>query len=226
MSRVAYYTLVSSLPKLPYFARAEWLPLSRKQLDQRLSMLTPEHSVQLRLAENLVEWQRQPITRTSRRVVDCYRRVLPRLTDAALREFVEYRMALRTALAALRRRRRGLGPPPADEVWGVDPWAGRIASAWERADLKLGHVFPWLDEAAKRLEAGDALGLERLLMDAVWTRLGRIAERDPFGFEPVIAFVFQWDILERWLSYDAEAGKTRFQNLVSEVIREQQHNFS
>lgn len=226
MPGVAYYTLVSSLPKLPYFARAEWLPLSRKQLEQRLSMLTPEHSVQLRLAEDLVEWRRQPITSTSRQVVETYKRVLPQLSDAALREFVEYRMALRTALAALRRRRRGLGPPAADEVWGVGPWAGRIASAWERADLGLPHVFPWLDEAAKRLEAGDALGLERLLMDNLWTRLGRIAERDPFGFEPVIAFVFRWDILERWLSYDAEAGKTRFQNLVSEVIREQQHNFS
>ena len=120
MSRVAYYTLVSSLPKLPYFARAEWLPLSRKQLDRRLSMLTPEHSTQLRLAEDLVEWQRQP-ARTSRRVVENYKRVLPQLSDAALREFVEYRMALRTALAALRRRRRGLGPPAADEVWGVGP---------------------------------------------------------------------------------------------------------
>ncbi len=226
MAGEAYYTLVASLPRLPHFEQAEWLPLSRKQLDQRLAMLTLEHAVQLRFAEGQVQWQRQPVTRTSEQVVASYRKLLPHLTHPALREFVDYRMSQRTALVALRRRRRGLGPPAADEVWGVGPWVRRIPAAWERADLGLGHVFPWLEEAAKRLEAGDALGLERLLMDAVWTRLGRIGERSPFGFEPVIAFLFRWDILQRWLSYDAEAGKERFQELISEVTREHQQLFA
>lgn len=226
MSGKAYYTLVASLPQLPHFERAEWLPLSRKQLDERLSMLTPGHSVQLRLAEDLVQWQRQPVTRTSEQVVDSYNRLLPLLTYPALREFVEYRMAQRTMLAALRRRRRGLGPPQGGEVWGVGAWVRRIASAWDRTDLGLGRFLPWLDEAAKRLESGDALGLERLLMDVVWTRLGRLSERSVFGFEPVIAFVFRWDILQRWLSYDAEAGKARFQDLIGEVTREHQQLFA
>ena len=221
-----YYTLVSSLPRLPHFASAEYLPLSRKQLEQRLSMLSPEHSIQLRFAEGLVSWQRQPITRTSRQVIDDYRRLLPRLTSAALRGFVQYRMAQRTALVALRRRRRGLGPPAADEPWGVGPWLRRIPDAWDRADLGLGQALPWIGQAAGLLEAGDASGLERLLMEVTWTRLGRIAEQEPFGFEPVFAFLFRWDILQRWLSYDAEASKSRFQELISEVTREHQQLFA
>ena len=219
MAEETYYTLVASLPRLSHFECAEWLPLSRKQLDQRLSMLTLEHSVQLRFAEGLVQWQWQPITRTSEQVVGNYNRLLPHLSHPALREFVEHRMSQRTALAALRRRRRGLGPPAPDEVWGVGPWVPLITSAWDRADLGLGSVFPWVEEAAKRLETGDANGLERLLMDAAWTQLGRIAEQSSFGFEPVISFVFRWDILRRWLSYDAEAGRLRFQALISEVTR-------
>ena len=135
-------------------------------------------------------------------------------------------MTQRTVLVALRRRRRGLGPPAAGEVWGVGPWVGRIASAWDRSDLGLGQVFPWVEQAAKLLESGDANGLERLLMEAVWTRLGHIAERSPFGFEPVIGFLFRWDILQRWLSYDAEAGQARFQELISEVTREHQQLFA
>jgi len=226
MASETYYTLVSSLPRLPHFEQAEYLPLSHKQLDERLAMLTLEHSVQLRFAERLVRWQRQPITRTSEQVAEDYKRLLPHLTDPALREFVDYRMTQRTALVALRRRRRGLAPPAADEVWGVGPWVRRIASAGDRADLGLGQVFPWVDEAAKLLEAGDANGVERLLMDTAWTYLGRLAERSAFGFEPVIAFVFRWDILQRWLSYDAEAGKTRFQELISEVTREHQQLFA
>jgi hypothetical protein len=226
MSRSTYYTLVTSLPQLPHFEAAVWLPLSRKRLDQRLSMLTLEDGRQLRFAENLVEWQRQPITRTDAQVAEQYRRLMPNIPDPSLREFVEYRMAQRTALVALRRRRLGLGAPDAGEVWGVGPWLKLTASAWDREDLGLGHLLPWIGEAARLLEIGDAMRLERLLMDAVWTRLGRIAERSPFGFEPVIAFVFRWDILQRWLSYNAESGKTRFQELVAEVTREQQQLFA
>lgn len=226
MVRTTYYTLVASLPRLPHFEDAEWLPLSRKQLDQRLSMLTLEHANELSLAEALVKWQRQPVTRTSEQVAARYRRVMPQLSEPALREFVEYRMAQRSALVALRRRQLGLGPPSADEVWGVGPWLHLMTDDWERSDLGLEHLLPWLGEAAQLLESGAALELERLLMNAVWTRLGRIAERSPFGIEPVIAFVFRWDILQRWLSYDADKGKTRFQELVMEVTREQQQLFT
>ena len=63
-------------------------------------------------------------------------------------------------------------------------------------------------------------------MNSVWTRLGRIAERTPFGLEPVIAFVFRWDILQRWRTYNAEQAKVRFQQLVAEVTREQQQLFA
>ena len=226
MSRTTYYTLVSSLPQLPHFEAAAWLPLSRKRLDERLSMLGEQDAQQLRSAEDLIKWQRQPITRTDEQMAEQYRKLMPTITDSALREIVEYRMAQRSALVALRRRELGLDAPAADEIWGVGPWVKLMASSWESEDLGLGHLVPWIGEAAHLLEAGDALGLERLLMDAVWTRLGRIADRSPFGFEPVIAFVFRWDILQRWLSYNAELAKTRFQELVAEVTREQQQLFA
>jgi len=226
MSPSTYYTLVASLPQLPHFEVAGWLPLSRKQLDQRLSMLTREDALQLRAAEDLVEWQRQPITRTNQQVADKYRKLVPGISNPSLREFVEYRMAQRSALVALRRKRLGLPAPEAGETWGVGPWLNLMASSWERDDLGLGNLLPWITEAANLLEAGAALDLERLLMAAVWTRLGHIAERSPFGFEPVIAFVFRWDILQRWLSYNAGLGKVRFQELVAEVTREQQKLFA
>lgn len=221
-----YYTLVASLPPLPHFTEALWLPLSRKRLEQRLTMLSEPHSLQLRLAEELVKWQRQPITRTCEEVASNYRRTMAQVTDTALREFIEYRMAQRSALVALRRRRLGLPRPAADEIWGVGPWLHLMTEGWDRADLGLGHLLPWLEDAGRLLASGDALELERLVMDAVWTRLGRIAERSPFGFERVICFVFRWDILQRWMSYDAKAGRLHFQELVAEVTLEQQRLFS
>lgn len=226
MSRANYYTLVASLPKLPHFESAMWLPISRKQIDQRMAMLTPRDALQLRYAEDLVKWQRQPITKTSEQVARQYRKLMPRITDPALRGFVEYRMNQRTALVALRRKRLGLGIPPAEETWGVGPWIRLMEAAWDRHDLGLGYLLPWINEAADLLEAGKAVELERLLMNAVWRKLGDIADRTPFGFEPVIAFVFRWDILQRWMSYGPEKAKQRFQELVAEVTREQQQVFA
>ena len=221
-----YYALVASLPRLPYFESAMWLPISRKQIDQRLSMLSPEDALQLRHAEDLVKWQRQPITRTSEQVARQYRKLMPLISHPALRGFVEYRMNQRTAMVALRRKRLGLGPPEAHQVWGAGSWVRLLETAWDRHDLGLGYLLPWITEAADLLETGKAVELERLLMDAVWRKLGAIGDQTPFGFEPVIAFVFRWDILQRWLSYQPEKARQRFQHLVAEVTREQQQLFT
>ncbi|MDJ0848951.1 MAG: DUF2764 domain-containing protein [Myxococcota bacterium] len=226
MAREAYYTLVASLPGLVHFERAEWLPLSRKQIDQRLSMLSEEDAGQLRLAEALVKWQRQPVTRTTEQMLTGYRLVMQRAENPRLREFVDYRMSQRTALVALRRRRRGMGAPAPGEVWGVGPFVRRIEGAWDSSDLGLGTLFPWIERARALLDEGNALELERLLMDAVWQRLSRMGDAHPFGFEQVFSFVFRWDIVQRWLSHDADAAKTRFQELIAEVTRDHQQLFA
>ena len=226
MSGAPYYTLVASLPALPHFERAEWVVPSRRQLDQRLAMLDASDAEQLRLAEGLIRWQRQPITRTTGQMLAGYRRVMERASNPALREFVELRMGQRSALVALRRRRRGMGPPAPDEIWGVGRFVRRIEARWHSPDLGLGDVFPWLERARGLLEAGSAVELERLLMDGAWRWLSRTADSHPFGFEQVFAFAFKWDILQLWLAYDASAAKTRFQELIAEVTRDHQQLFA
>ena len=76
------------------------------------------------------------------------------------------------------------------------------------------------------VSAGDALGLERLLMDVVWRRLERIAETRPFGFEEVFAYVFRWDIAARWLAYGVDGAIARFDELVAEGMREHRQIFA
>ncbi len=226
MAEPAYIALVASLPHLEPFESAEQLPLTRKQLDQRLAMLRPDDALQLRLAESLIRWQRQPITRTTPQMLDGYRMVMARATRPALRELVDLRMNQRTALVALRRRRRGLGPPAEGEIWGVGSWTRGIRARWDQADLGVAARLPWIDQARKLLEDGNAVELERLMMDAVWRWLSRLRDARPFGFDAVMAFVFQWDILQRWLAYDASAASERFRQLITEVTREHQQLFA
>lgn len=220
-----YYALVASLPKLVHFEQAEYVPITRQQLESRLRTLKPEHWRQLAAAWDLIRWQKQPIERTTGDIAVQYAQTMKIITEPALREFVEFWIGQRTAVVALRMRRRG-ETPQVDKPWGVGRWARKIAAHWDDNELGVGAVFPWVEQARRFVEVRDALGLERFVLGVGWNKLTEIEGRTPFGFERVIAFVFKWDFVKRWLSYDAEAAKARFQEQIAEVTRDHQDIFA
>ncbi|MGZ4957848.1 MAG: DUF2764 family protein [Methylomonas sp.] len=212
-----YYTVVSSLPHLPYFAAAERLPLSRLRLEQRLRMLDAAESEQIFQAEWLVGW-RPAIGkfRKGSEIAARYKTALQNITEPVLREFVEYRLDMQTLLAALRIRQAGLDPQQVPG-WGIGRWVKHIEAHWEMADFRLGTIYPWLPAAGNHLATANAIALDRLLMETVWRRLSRLGDVNPFGFGAITAFVFKWDILQAWLLRDANAAKQRFQILIEEI---------
>jgi hypothetical protein len=137
--------------------------------------------------------------------------------ERPLREYVALRMDQQTLLAALRHKRDGRGRPGGTTPWGVGPWVYHVQRHWDEPDFRLALLHPWLPQAGGLLAAGDARGLDRLLMGVAWRWLGRCAEQDMFGFEAVFSYFFKWDILQAWLACDADKGKTRFRNLIDKV---------
>lgn len=212
-----YYTVVASLPHLPYFATIERLPLSRLRLEQRLRMLDMDESRQIFQAEHLVGWRPSSGTLGSDHLVTHYKNVLQDIKQPVLREFVEYRLDIQTVLAALRIRQAGRDPEQIPGIWGIGRWVKHIEAHWDAADFRLSTVYPWVLEAGNTLAAADAMALDRLLMDTVWRKLSRLGDMSPFGFEAITAFVFKWDILQAWLQRDANAAKQRFQILIEEI---------
>jgi hypothetical protein len=212
-----YYTVVASLPHLPYFANAERSPLSRLRLEQRLRMLDADESRQIYQAEFLAGWRLPAGKLGGGNIAAHYKTVLQSISQPVLREFVEYRLDIQTVLAALRIRQAGRDPEQYPGTWGVGHWVKHIEAHWDAADFRLGTVYPWVSEAASYLAAADAMALDRLLMDTVWRKLSRLGDRSPFGFEAITAFVFKWDILQAWLQRDAFAAKQRFQTLIEEI---------
>jgi hypothetical protein len=225
MAHPRYYALVASLPRLPHFDQAEWVPITLEELDSRLGALTPDHRTQLNAATSLIRWQRQPGERTTTDIIDQYRSAMQVIDFKPLLDFVNMRMGQRSVVVALRMKQLGR-TPEVDKPWGVGPLTARIQIHWDQPDLGLGAVFPWIDQAQALLAKPDAIALERLLMDAAWQRLTAIEALAPFGFERVIAFVFKWYMVKRRLSYDADASKDRFQELISEVTRDHQNIFA
>ena len=217
-----YYTLVASLPRLVPFESAERLPINRIRLDQRMKNLDPVDAGDLSLAEVLLEWQQYPLALSVEQLTEQYRKAMAQILNPSLRQFIEFRMDQRSVLVGLRRRHLGQGAPKHGEIWGVGASCRWIEEHWERPDFDLSRRYPWISEAHAKLESDDAVGLERLVMEEVWQHLGRIADNYPFGFEEVFAYVFKWDILNRWLSYQADAATRRFQKLVTEAVGEYQ----
>ena len=217
-----YYTLVASLPGLKHFDNAERLPINRIRLDQRLTDLAPADAEDLFLAESLLEWQQYPLALSVEKLIEQYRRAMSQIANAPLRRFIELRMDQRSVLAGLRRRHLGGEAPNRGEAWGIGPSCQWIEDHWDRPDFDLGGRYPWVPEARAALEGDDAAGLERLVMDVVWRHLTRMADDHPFGFEEVYAYVFKWDIQNRWLSYRADVATQRFQQLVKEAVGEYQ----
>jgi hypothetical protein len=214
----SYITLVSSLPYLPPFEKAERSPITRLRLEQRLHSLEADDAKQLAIAEALASWRLSLAKpKTDKEMVLRCRTAMQEISQPALREFIEFRIDQQTILAGLRQRQAGFGSPVLEQITGASRWASFIASHWDHPDFKLAAVYPWVPEARSRLEADDARGLDSLLMGIIWRRLSLIAESNSFGFEAVFAFVFKWDILQAWLARDAEKAKSRFQELIKEV---------
>jgi hypothetical protein len=217
--RRTYYTLVASLPPLPHFERAERLPISQYRLEQRLRMLDAEDAHQLSSAEALIGWRpERSFGKGDEETASQYRAIMEQPLHPALAEFVDFRMDQQTVMAALRRRRSRMALPQGGQEWGAGRWVRWIEGHWDDSDFRFGSVVPWVPEVLGYLEAGEAVALERLLMNVAWQRLNRIADRDLFGFEAVMAYVFKWDILRNWLAQNGEAGKKQFQKLVEEAM--------
>lgn len=218
MARRSYYTLVASLPALPRLELAERLPINETRLKERLRMLHPEDAEQVELLSQAIRWENHPPGERDAEVAAGYRDLLGEDTHPGVRKAVEFRLDLRTVLAALRRRQRGETEGPKDAAWGVGRWVRHIESHWTDPDFRLAGVFPWIPEAREHLEDGRALELEKLVMNLVWDSLDQTAAGRHFALENVIVFLSRWDMLRRWLSYGEEAARTRFEGLATSLF--------
>ena len=88
------------------------------------------------------------------------------ITNPLVRDILAHGMDVRMIVVALRRRRRGLGPPTV----GIGQWFEHIRRHFNQPDFRLGQVFPWIRPVERLLAQGDVLNLYRRMC---WGRRGR-----------------------------------------------------
>jgi hypothetical protein len=209
----SYYMLIASLPHLPMNFEVERPPIGRERLRERLRMLHEDDDKVIQQVANFLAWDRQPLDRTDEEIIARYDDLMAAISNPLVREVVDTRMDVRTIVTAVRRRRAGAEPPP-----GVGQWVDHIRRHWQHPTFALEARYPWIAEFDQHLGAGTVLAAQRLLFSTAYRKWGRMAERYTFSFEAVILYLARWEIIDRWTSRNAEAGRQRFDNLITETL--------
>jgi hypothetical protein len=226
MGSKRYYMLMASLPALAPLFSEKQTPISRRRLEKRLTMLEPDDARELAAMEDLMHWHRLPLERSDREIVESAERLVPSIRSPLLREVAQWRIELRTVVAALRRRAAGEPAPTTTEKWGYGRWVQTIERNWGRSDFGLSSALPWVEEFHQLIEKGDSLGVERSIGSTVWEYLSRAAVGHYFDFEAVALYVLRWDVIHRWTVYDGQEAQKRFNEMLEEALGEYVHIFS
>lgn len=213
-----YVTLMASLPSLGPMLAAKHPPINPDRLMTRLGMLRPEHQQEVLKVANLLDWSRIGLTEQDPDIVRRARKIIPGLSSPTLVDLVRGRMEIRTIVAALRRRQAGEDAPRADEEWGYGRYVTRIRSNWTQPGFGVTSAFPWVVRAKDRLEKGDVAAVERIILEAAWKKAAWLASQHDFDYEAVALYLTRWNLLDRWIRYDAEAAAARFAELVNEAL--------
>jgi hypothetical protein len=211
-----YHMLISSLPALPPRLDVDRLPITLERLQARLRMLEPEDAQTISRMLDIMAWSRQFAEADDATVVKRYGELMQEVTNPLVREVFATAMDVRMVVAALRRRRLGLGPPTV----GFGQWFEHIRRHFNQPDFRLSHVFPGIIRFEQLLEQGDVLNLNRHILGATWTYFKKRAEDYVFSFEAVVLYIARWEIMRQWQQLQAERGRAVFEALVTEALGE------
>lgn len=220
MGSRSYYTLVASLPPLPLHFDVERVPITRPRLEERLRMLEPAEHAVVDQWDRFVRWDQQSIDRTDEDVAEKYKQFEKEISYSTLWHMIEYRMDVRTIVAAIRRRRVGLPAPS-----GVGQWVEHIRRNYQHPDFQLQERFGWVSKFATFMDSGDALAAQRLLFESNYQHWSRMNQQYTFSFEAVLLYLARWEIIDRWTSRDSQAGQERFHTIITETLGEYAHLF-
>ena len=210
----SYHMLIASLPPLPTRFDVDRLPISLERLEDRLRLLEPEDAREMDRFLDVVKWSGQFKEPQDAAVVKRYEELMLDITNSLVREVLTTIMDVRMITTGLRRRRRGMGPPPV----GIGPWFDQIRRHFHQPDFGLGSVFPQLAQVAPLFEQGDVLNIQRHLMEMTWRHLRKRADDYYFSFEAVVLYVCRWHLIREWQDLRVERGRPIFETLVEEAL--------
>jgi len=189
-------------------------PLSRVQLERRLSLLSAEDSDLLNAIEKVLHWSKMPDFENDTLIAAASTQLLDSMENAFLREVTIWRLDIRTIMTALRRRKLAHSVNESEVYLGYSSLVSSIKKNWQMDDFSLAARYPWIQEADLLLKTAQCVELEKLLLNLSWQYYEKIGQGHYFDFEAVILYVLRWDIINRWSQNDEQSAMQHFEVLV------------
>ena len=175
-------------------------PISRIQLDNRLTLLDARDAEDLQRIEALLHWS-QLKDETDEVIVKKSHKIIDLIADNFLKSMVLWHLESRTLLSALRQRHLGAKAPAKNAFPGFGEWPLFIETNWHKSDFGVGYRMPWVIQAQELLAQNKTYELEKLLLDLVWQHYISIGSQHYFDFPAVVIYVLKWDMIKRWTNY-------------------------
>lgn len=212
--RFKYTMLMASLP--PHrrdLFETKQTPISQIQLDKRLQWLEPNDAADLAKIQSLLYWSKVE-NASDQAFIEHAKALMAQLHNDFFRQVICWRLEVRTLVAALRKRHRGLKQAPEAHELGFGRWRLFIRNNWQQPDFGIGRQLPWLEQAEKLIQRDDSLELEKFLLNLVWQHYEQQGNGHYFDFEAVILYVLRWDVINRWNHYHQQQAVQRFSTMV------------
>ncbi|MGR5140940.1 DUF2764 family protein [Photobacterium sp. DNB23_23_1] len=219
MSDKAYHGLLTSLPHIDSLFDSKITPISRYQLERRLSALSFDERKHLNMIEQIMHWDRTNNDADDAELIKFATWVRSEVKSQVLRELIDWRLDMRSVVAALRRKKAG-EKAPAGPRWSFGTRYEFIRRNWSAPYFNLHFTFPWLPDVARYMEHDQSLDVEKALLEAVWEQLDRISTKERFSFEAVVIYLLRWNLVSRWTTYNSEIAIERFDQLVESALGE------
>ncbi|MCQ1057739.1 DUF2764 domain-containing protein [Photobacterium sp. ZSDE20] len=219
MSDKAYHGLLTSLPHIDSLFDSKITPISRYQLERRLSALSFDERKHLNMIEQIMHWDRTNNDADDAELIKFATWVRSEVKSQVLRELIDWRLDMRSVVAALRRKKAG-EKAPAGARWSFGTRYEFIRRNWSAPYFNLHFTFPWLPDVARYMEHDQSLDVEKALLEAVWEQLDRISTKERFSFEAVVIYLLRWNLVSRWTTYNSEIAIERFDQLVESALGE------
>lgn len=211
----SYYTLIASLPAMPRQFDDGPIPITASSLGHRISMLDNDDQQIVRQLSDFFLWDRQPRDRSDSDVKAMHQRLTAQIHNPLVAHLVNHRLMMRTLIAAVRCQRNGDPPPDLPEL----PLSVWIQRHWDQPRFRLDARFDWLPRFCDALDAEQPEQAQWHLFAELWNHWSRLNEQYYFTFESFVLYLARWEVLHRWASQDAAAGKQRFDALVDDILQ-------
>lgn len=202
----SYYTLMTSLPRLPGNFKVSQAPISQLQLMKR-AKLVPEYDKDIvKLLINLTwrDWFNTENEVNTRKTIT----KLDELHNPFIKSLLTYYFDIRSILAALRLRRDNTDSTGQKQTVLLTHWQLRMTAHWSEPDFGLGVVYPWLKEVVAKQSSNEPQLIDEIIISQLWRHLQSIETLHYFDLEALIIYMLRWQIINYWCQFDGEKAFT------------------